>query len=233
LVEVDLKQADGRFVAWDAAEPKLIDMYTRGVDIHRFVAAQPELFNKPLDQITKDERQLGKKAGHAANYGVMEHTLALSCLKEMDLVVSPQRARQMLEGYHRLFPGVRAWQKRIENEVKFSKRLSTPLGRERTFYDRLGPDMFREAYAYRPQSTVADVINHLVLHAFTHIPILIQIHDSCLFEVEERNLECALARIKDQKTWNPILHLLGGNLLIPIEIKIGQSWGDMKEIFSG
>lgn len=233
LIEVDLKQADGRFVAWDANEPELIRMYSEGIDIHRFVASQPELIGKPMEQITKVERQLGKKAGHAANYGVQENTLALSCLKEMNLVLSPTKAASMLRGYHRLFPGIKMWQQRIENELRTTRKLTTPFGRERNFYDRVDENMFRQGYAYRPQSTVADVINQLVLHMFGVFPILLQIHDSALFEVSDASISSALKRIQDQEAWNPKIPLSGGDLRIPIEIKVGRRWSEMKEVFSG
>lgn len=236
LVEIDLRQAESRFVAYDGPVPKLIEMYRDGIDIHRFVASHPLLFNKPMSEITKAERQLGKKTGHAANYGMEEHTLSDSCLKEMDLVLPVAKARDMLAGYHAaLDQGVRTWQRKIEAEVTRAKRLTTPLGRERYFYDRVGPDLFKEAYAYRPQSTVSDVINHLMLWCFNQPGVLLldQIHDALLLEIDENSRHDVLERICDQDAWNPKLRLAGGELRIPIEVKIGKVWSDLEVVFEG
>lgn len=233
FVEVDLKQADARVVAWDGPEPTLMQMFKDGADIHRFVASQPELFNCPAASVTKQQRQLGKKTGHAANYGMKGPTLSTQCLKEMDLVVPAFKADRMLSGYHRTFPGIARWQKRITEEVMRNRYLTTPMGRMRQFYERPGDDLNREAYAYRPQSTVADVINCLILHMRGHAKLLLQIHDSALFQVRVAQLKGMLARVCDQDAWNPRLTLPGGELRIPIEIKIGRNWSKMEEVFSG
>lgn len=233
FVEVDLRQADARVVAWDGPEPTLMKMFQDGADIHRFVASQPELFNCAFDAVTKPQRQLGKKTGHAANYGMKGPTLSTQCLKEMDLVVPAHKADQMLMGYHRTFPGIRRWQKRIQDEVLRNRYLTTPMGRMRQFYERPGDDLFKEAYAYRPQSTVADVINSLILHMRGHAKLLLQIHDSALMQVRGAQLKGVLARVCDQDAWNPRLKLPGGELRIPIEIKVGKNWSKMEEVFVG
>jgi len=234
FLECDLRQADARVVAWDAPEPTLMRFFTEGRDIHRFVASRPELFNKLESEITHEERQLGKKTGHAANYGMRGTTLAEQCLKEMGLVISPDRAQRMLDGYHNTFPGIRMWQNRICTEIKRTKRLTTPLGRERYFYDRLGDDLYRVAYAYRPQSVVADVTNTLMLHVERHrhpekLHMLVQIHDSLLTLVRNDYLAEACQILATESDWNPILSLSGGPLQIPIEIKHGSCWGAMHE----
>lgn len=236
LIEMDLRQAESRFVAWDGPVPVLQQMYRDGIDIHRFVASRPQMFNKPMDQITKDERQLGKKTGHAANYGMMAPTLADQCLKEMDLVLSVSKAESMLNGYHSVMDGgIRRWQRKIEEEVTRTKRLRTPLGYERYFYDRIGPDLFREAYAYRPQNTVVGVLNELLLFLFgkPHVTLLNQIHDALLLSVPETHSKEIIDLIKDEDRWNPRMQLAGGELRIPIEIKIGKIWNKMEVVYEG
>lgn len=236
VFEADLKQADARVVAWEAPEPKLIDFFRRGVDIHRYVAGRPELFNKAhaLETVTKDERQLGKKTGHAANYGMMGATLADSCLLEMGLFLSARRADQMLEGYHREFPGIRMRQQKIQMELRKCKKLVTPLGRERYFYGRLDDATFREAYAYTPPSTVVDIINKLIRHVAKNrnpekCHAVNQVHDSGLWLIAEDYEEEMLQIVKAQSDWNPTLSLPGGDLVIPVEVKLGDNWGELKE----
>lgn len=230
FVEVDLAQADARVVAWTAPEPTLIKFFTEGRDIHRFVASQPELFNKPEDAITKEERQLGKKVGHASNYGMQAGTLVESCFKEMGLVISESKARQMLMGYHRTFPGIQLWHRRVREEIGRTKTLRTVFGRRRQFFDRLSDKVYNEAYAYEPQSTVTDVISKLVLGLWENFPTIklcLQVHDSVLFLVRTDEKASVLGWI-DQMTWNPVLKMRGGDMQIPIETKSGQVWGQLK-----
>ncbi len=236
FIEVDLKQAESRFVAWDGPVPKLQEMYRDGIDIHRFVASHPLLFNKTMDKISKDERQLGKKTGHAANYGMQAETLSTSCLLEMNLILSVPKAAQMLIGYHQaLDGGVLRWQKKIEEEISRTKKLITPLGYQRYFYDRIGHDLFKEAYAYKPQNTVVTVINYLMAYLYGKpgVTLLDQIHDSLLLLTRVTNVLPILTLIKDQDAWNPKMQLSGGELRIPIEIKHGSRWSSMETVFDG
>jgi DNA polymerase-1 len=232
LIEVDLKQAESRFIAWAGPVPKLQEMYEDGIDIHKYVAAT--IYEKSESEISYQERQLGKKAGHAANYDTTAPTLAAACLKEMNLVVPLAQAQKILDGYHiAMQGGIRNWQQSVVDEVTQTKKLTTPFGRERIFYDRLGPDLYREAYAYVPQSTVPDIINHLMLHMFQtpRVTLLNQVHDSLLLEVDEGKELETIEKIKDQDSWNPTLDLKGGPLRIPIEIQIGKNWKELETVY--
>lgn len=233
FIEVDLKQADARVVAWDSADPILVDFYQSGKDIHRYVASQPELFNCAPDQVTKEQRQLGKKVGHAANYGVGPATLVDSCLKEMNLVITQYKAAQMLQGYYRAFPGILRWQERIRDEVSRTRALRAPTGWIRYFYGRYDQHLLKEAYAWRPQHVVAYTINQLVLHLSGKYDLLLQTHDSLLIEVDESDYEQAMTDIRNQAAWNPLYKMNGGELRIPIEVKCGNVWSQAKEVFSG
>jgi len=186
-----------------------------------------------MEAVTKPQRQLGKKIGHASNYGVGPQTLSASCLKEMDLVIPIVEAERMLQGRHRVFPGISKWHRDIQAQISRTKTLETPLGRKRIFYDRLGPDLFKEAYAYIPQSTVSDIISQLALLLFNRTKLLLQIHDSILIEVKDSEIPRIIDLIIDQDLWNPELILPGGKLRVPIEIKSGQYWNELEEVYSG
>jgi len=229
FIQVDLKQAESRFIAWDAPEPKLIQMYSDNIDIHRFVAAR--LFDILPADVNSSQRSLGKKIGHGSNYGMAPKTFAVTCLDEIGLRIDEAKAHTLLEGYHELFPGIRKWHKKIESQLHTNNKiLETPIGRRRQFFGRLDEDLFREAYAYRPQSTVPDVINHLMLHLFGKTKILLQVHDSLLLEVEHDSVDNIIEIINDLAAWHPVINLEGGKLTIPIEIEVGHSWGSMQPI---
>ncbi len=233
LVQIDLSQAESRYVAYESPEPKLISMLENKEDVHRFVAGA--IYNKPSELIGKNspERQLGKKSGHSANYGVGPDTFAEACLTEMDLVVTRQEAKHIIDTYFQIFPGIRNRQNNIQKQIRLSKKLSTPFGRERTFYDRIGDGLFREAYAYAPQSTIPDITNCLMLYLFTHCPnvdFLLQVHDSLLLQVDETKVnELANLAVQYEK-WHPKIVLPGGELIIPIDIEVGTTWKKMEKL---
>ena len=224
LMNIDLRQAETRYVAWDAPDPKLMEMLELGQDIHRFVASH--IFSKPESEVTDQERQLGKKSGHGANYDMGPRTFQDQCLKDMDLALKLGECKKILATYHRIFPGVRRRQERIASEVRTTKRLRTPMGRERHFFGRVGPDLFREAYAYGPQSTIPDIINCLMRKVQGQAKLVLQTHDSLLLEGTFDQLQHVASVAQDLSAWHPEINLRGGRLQIPIEIQWGMRWSD-------
>jgi len=221
-------------VAYDAADEKLISFLENPeLDLHRYVASR--IFNIPESKITKDQRQLGKKAGHGANYNMKAPTFVETCLKEMDLVLSRKEAQHILDTYYGEFPGLIRWHDQIKTTLRNDRKLTTPMGRERYFYGRADDEMFREGYAYRPQSTVPDVINKLMLHALrwrdkAKVPfaLLLQVHDSLLFHCERSATSDLIGLLQKTDPWHPEILLSGGRLIIPTEVEVGRVLSEMK-----
>lgn len=231
LVQIDLSQAESRYVAYDSPEPTLMQLLQDKKDVHNFVASR--IFNKLAEMINKQERQLGKKSGHAANYGVGPKTFSEACLVEMNLHITEAEAARIINAYYGVFPGIRRRQERIQNEIRATKRIVTPMGRQRFFYDRIGDSVFREAYAYAPQSTIPDITNSLMLFLwdnFEDVEFLLQVHDSLLLQVSQgREGEIAEAA-RDYQAWHPKISLAGGDLIIPVDVECGTYWEPMNKI---
>lgn len=236
FMQCDLKQAESRFVAYDSADYDLIQMLEDPTkDIHRYVAA--EIFGKPESEITKDERQLGKKSGHGANYSMGVTTFQASCLKEMDLVLSLADAKKTLDAYHKLFPGIRRWHASIQQELRQYRRLSNPFGRTRYFYGRMDDNTFREAYAYKPQSTVPDIVNHLMLRLLEEreagrLPpfwLHLQCHDSLTLSCTASDIAPIADFMLALDKWHPQVRLTAGMLRIPVSIETGRNLGGLSD----
>ena len=110
--------------------------------------------------------------------------------------------------------------------------LTNPFGRRRVFFDRMGEDLFREAYAFVPQSTLVDDVNKGLIELFYKgepgLEILTQTHDSVLIQVKLEDVSWAIKLMKDCLE-QPFL--CGGELLtVPVEIKVGENWGEMKNV---
>lgn len=244
FIQCDLKQAESRFVAYDTADTNLIAaLEDPSRDIHSEVAYQ--IINElgiDVSAVTKEEfkakwRQLGKKSGHGANYAMQSGTFIEGCLKDMDLVLSKKEAEKILEAYHSLFPGIRRGHKNIERTLWNERRLSNPIGRERYFYGRMDDSTFREAYAYRPQSTIPDITNHLILELFKaraeeKLPdfwLHLQCHDSALVSCLAPAVDPIAEFMLNYKAWHPRITLAAGELWIPTSVEVGRNLKEMKE----
>lgn len=232
FIEFDLEQAETRYVAYEACEENLLGMLSRNEDVHRFVAA--EIYNKPMAEIVHGERQLGKKSGHGASYGVGVTTFLESCLKEMDLVLTRNEGSRVMETYHRLFPGVRRRQADIRRTIYNERKLVNPFGMVRYFWGRMDDNTYREAYAHNPQSTIPQIANHLLLglagkrteNAFD-FKWHIQTHDSVTLSCRTKFLHSICEYGLKPAYWHPKLVLPAGPLVIPTSAKWGRNLGEM------
>lgn len=239
LVQIDLQQAESRYVAWDGPDAKLMELLDQGKDIHRYVAGK--IFNKNEAFVTDLERQLGKKAGHASNYGTGPRTFAEMALVEMNYYLEEREAKDILEGYMQAFPGIRRRQQNIKQLLYQQRMLKTPLGRERHFFGRMDDATFREAYAYCPQSTIPDITNHLMLALWEQRDsiglsyeeggrFLLQVHDSLLLQCTKDRLDEIVGFAKDLEAWHPDIVLSGGQLRIPVSVEFGNNWKGMTTV---
>lgn len=245
FLQVDLKQAESRFVAMDSADDALIAALTDPTrDIHSEVAVEICLalgYDPLAEQADKENwkkkwRQLGKKAGHGANYAMKAATFAESCLKEMGLVLTLKQADAILEAYHRLFGGIRRWHKQLRDTVYRERKLTTPMGRVRYFYGRMDDATYREAYAYRPQSTVPDITCSLMLRLLAlrnvGLPdfwLHLQVHDSLILSCAPHAVAPLADFMLDLSNWHPRIELTAGLLRIPVSIEHGPNLGSMEE----
>ncbi|MBT7188291.1 hypothetical protein HN911_13305, partial [Candidatus Bathyarchaeota archaeon] len=146
-ISMDLGQAENRVVAYIANERAMIHAFEQKIDIHNQTAAM--ILEKDITEVTKDERgTVGKRANHGLNYDLGYRTFAIY------YQIPEREAAFIVERYHQIYPGVREWHASIREELSKSRTLRNCFGRKRTFMDRWGHELFKEAYSYIPQSTV-------------------------------------------------------------------------------
>ena len=97
------------------------------------------------------------------------------------------------------------------------------------FFGMIGDDIFRKAYSFIPQSTVADLLNlNLVAIHYAlkdKADILLQVHDSILMQCRFKDLE-EVIKVSRQFLERPF-KINGQSCVIPVVEKAGLSWGEM------
>lgn len=227
FIEADMSQAEARVVAYLAEEERLIDLFNKGGDIH--VQTASWIFGKDVSAVLKEEREMAKKLVHASNYGIGARTFAYHA------GVKEGEARLLLQKYFDTFPRIKAWQLQVQSSLSKTRILCTPMGRKRMFFGRWGDELFKQAYAYVPQSTVADVLN-LAMIRFNSIQkektwhkadVMLQVHDSFVVQCDVGTEGTVIDDIKG--AFNIVVSIHNRVFTIPIEIKIGTNWDEMKK----
>ncbi len=156
LLSFDLAQAEAWIVAYLANDFNMKDAL-KNSDIHKLTASV--IFDKLLAEITKNERYIGKRCNHALNYRMGPFQMATTINKDSDkepyVTVSNSEAKRWRDKYHEFY-NIKTWWAEIEDDLRRSRTLTTPYGFQRTFYNRWDDDLFKEATAFIPQSTVGD-----------------------------------------------------------------------------
>jgi len=161
-----------------------------------------------------------------------------SKLFAMNLNLSVYEAMGIQQKYFKAFPEIKLWQKKVENSLRKTRQLKTPFGRIRTFFGRLptatgdGHETLKEALAYVPQSVVGDTLNQGLLKLYYLLPkeaqIWLQVHDSVLVHVKKEKANEVLHLMKETLTKELIIN--SRVLVIPVELKMGPTWGSLKVV---
>lgn len=243
FANLDLEQADARNVgalcwdllveSWGDAAGKYLDA-CEGGDLHTTVCkmSNPVLTwgdgrtdREIADQIAYRHltyRDLTKKLGHGSNYLGTPPTMA----KHAKLPVST--VKTFHENYFTAFPEIPSWHTSTILQIKNHQPLTTLYGRRRFFFGRpTDAATHRKAIAFSPQSMTGDEINTgiLALWRANKVQLLIQVHDSILFqypeELEDEIVPWALETLR-----STIILKKGREFSVPTEAKTGWNWGN-------
>lgn len=161
----DLERAESLVVAHITLDPEMLRVHAPGIDAHRELAA--ELFGCRPEEVTDDQRYLGKKTRHAGNY--MQGPLRFMTEINKDAAktgvsVTFAEAKHYIETYRKIHPGLQVWWHETERQLYETSTLTNLLGWRRTFYgcrrdSNGGVSGLPDAVAFVPQSTVGGALN--------------------------------------------------------------------------
>lgn len=244
LIACDLSQAETWVVAYLANDFRMKNALLHS-DIHRETGAF--LFKKALEEVTTDERYLSKRINHASNYGMSPPRFAQVINAEADkepyLSISVAEAKKLMDAWHKLYTSIAPWWLSVQMELREKQMtLTTPYLRKRTFYGPPVHDTYKTAYAFLPQSTVADHFNGQIqpdgvkggmLEIWRRlcddeIKLINQAHDSCMLEVPKEHALDILKEVK-QILKRPLV-INGESCTIPVDGEIGERWGELEKV---
>jgi len=168
-----------------------------------------------------DRRFMCKKIGHGSNYGGKPRTLGIQAHVEQDLIEDFQSK------YFSAFPAHQRWHEHVEDQIRRSGYLISLTGRKRCFWGRRDdPAVLREAIAFDPQGSLADILNRGMLKVWeaNQCQLLMQIHDAILFQYPQEAEDEIVPLVLDQLRY-PIQLKGRREFVIPYGVKTGWNWG--------
>jgi len=242
FANLDLEQADSRNVGaacWNAFVESRGEAYAGSYldaceigDLHTFVCkmANPGLpWGESPDKVVaktiayrdKTYRDLSKGLGHGSNYLGTPPTMA----KQSKIPV--KMAAEFQKKYFETFPVIPAWHQLSFDQLAANSMLHNVFGFRRYFWDRpTASNTRREAIAFIGQSSTATQMNKGLLKLWQghRVQLLIQVHDSILFQYPER-LEDEIVPWALETLRVPLQLARGRDFVVPTEAMTGWNWG--------
>lgn len=229
FIEIDASQHELRVLANHSKDPNFISSFLDGADVHRSNASK--IFKKPLEEITENERQLGKKLSFAVVYGASP--LGISQFTKLPV----DEAERLLQSMREAFPKAFEFLDRVSRTATERGVVSTLLGRKRRLPDALSRTegarsrAMRQARNFVIQADASDwwclVCVEWTRRALKEGKlgrVILLVHDSCVILLPESEVEWCL------ETFCWALRKVSEDLslVVPIEgeYKIKKSLGD-------
>lgn len=127
LIKADYSQIELRLACKIARERKMLEAYRTGQDLHVLTASL--LLGKPVDQVTKDDRQIAKSANFGLLYGMGARGYKVYCKTTYGLDLSEEKAEHYRTQFFRAYPGLSSWHSREKYTARMETR--TLAGRRR------------------------------------------------------------------------------------------------------
>jgi DNA polymerase-1 len=230
LMSVDFNQLGLHVLAHLTKDPALVEPLRRRADMHVLTAAA--ILECPPEQVTTEQRQLGKVVNFATFAGQGASALALQ------LGISPQQSKEYIARFDRHYEKVRAFQDeqlRLAREQGYIVTIAGrrwPIGGLESLDSQLRSYAERLARRATHEASVQDVSRRALLEAdraivregLGTVPVL-QILDEVLFDVPEAELARA-ARVCAAAMRNAY------DLEVPLVVGVeaGKNWADLEPV---
>ena len=226
LYEFDYSQLEYRLAGVSANEPVIIQAYQQGIDFHKIAASL--IFSKPIEQITEEERYIGKTVNFLSMYGGGGGKLAEELNKKDEFNMTVDECYSYINEYRDSMPALRDFNKTLMGEAVSRNVLYTRLGRKINIYDRP-----YAALNYVIQGTGGDMIKLSLIRVHnllkgTGAKMRNTVHDSIMIDEIEPSLIPEIVRAMESYTFeSPDYGVM------PMEIGIKEcpkSWGEGVEL---
>ena len=227
LLCADYSQVEPRILAHLSQDPRLLQVFEQGEDIH--MATAMEIFNLPAGEVTREMRRAAKSVVFGIVYGISPFGLA------SNIGVPQADAKKYIETFFEKFSAVRALMDRNIDDGKTKGYTTTILGRRRQIPELQSGDPSQRGVGERMavnspiQGSAADLIKVAMIKVHQRLQnelprckMILQVHDELIFEVPDQELERAKQLVKAEMEATGAA--LGLSVPLKVDLGVGCNW---------
>ena len=228
FLAVDYSQIELRLLAHLSGDEHLVRAFNEGEDFHAETAAR--VFGVPVSEVTPDLRSRAKAVNFGIVYGQQAYGLSQS------LHISMAEARDMIDRYYEVYPGVRTFLDNVVARAKQTGYAETMYGRRRHIPElkAKNPQLRgfgeRTAMNHPMQGTAADIIKIAMARVSRRLEeegfaahMILQVHDELDFECPVDEVERLTTMVRDVME-----HVVDLRVPLIAEASTGVTWADAK-----
>lgn len=223
ILSADYSQIELRVLAHLSHDPKLVEAFNEGQDVH--VRTAMEVFDVAEAEVTPLMRAQSK----TVNFGVIYGMGAVALGKRLD--IPRAEAKRFIDAYFEKYAGVRDFMNATLAEARQSKTVRTLLGRRRILPELSSSNHARRAYAERIaqntpiQGSAADLLKLAMVRLREPLVagarMVLTVHDELVFEVPEDRIDEATRNAKE--AMESIFDL---DVPLIVDVGHGKTWAD-------
>ena len=243
LVSCDFSQIELRVGAFYCRDPKMLETYRSGGDIHAQTTSV--IFGVPYAQAAdkndpdyKERRTIAKGVNFGACFGLFPRGLQRQLKFKAGLEKSLPECEAIIANLKAGYPNLARWQEQAKQAATRRQYTQTFLGRRRYLPGIRSQDWGRRSFAERCalntpiQGTAADILKLALGRLIAGLPgrpwlrPLLQIHDELVFEVPRERLQEAVTYIQTCMDAQPFPEM---DVPIVAEAAYGPDFGHMTD----
>ena len=228
LIVADYSQIELRAAAAIASETKMIEAYRNGVDLHKQTAAS--VLQKPLEAVTKDDRQISKSANFGLLYGQSAPGLVRYAANSYGVTLDLDQAEQIRRQFFRTYGAIRQWHGDSRNKANAgASEVRTVLGRRRLIPETASEwERFTALVNTPVQGGCADGMKRAIVLLAKRLPaearMISTVHDELLVEAPDDLAEEMRLLVED--TMIEAMAELFPQVPIEVEASVVTHWGE-------
>lgn len=255
FLQADSSQAEARVIFLLAEDYEALTLIDK-IDYHAhtavwFFGEDDKLFNYDKKKLGYEHpiRFAGKTLRHAGHLGASPRRAMIECNTQarkykIPITIDEGTAKTALQTFHKRQPKIKqVFQASVIECIQKTRKLVAPVpyginakkGGERTFYERYGDELFRQAFSYLPQRIVSENTKAAAMRLRKRAPwikICGESHDAllCIVPISRKIEAASLLKEEFERAIDfSSCSLPRGQLVIPCEVEEGYNYYEMSK----
>ena len=226
LIDADYRQIELKLLAHYSGDPKMIDAFNSGADIHASTAA--EVFGVPVSEVTQAMRRDAKAVNFGIVYGISNYGLS------RNINITPRKADEYIKRYFERFPAVKAYLDGLVDSAKKTGYAVTAFGRRRAIPELNSAKFLERKFGERVamnmplQGTAADIIKLAMIAVHKRLSgmkseLILQVHDELIIDAAADEADEVSGILKTEME-----NAVKLSVPLDVDISVGANWMECK-----